>query len=253
MRTFTRDKLKVEIFQDAAQMGAAAAADVYEHLSNAIAEKGMANIIIGTGASQYPLHDELLEKDLEWSRINVFHLDEYIGIGADHPASFRKFLRERIAEKVNPRHTYYINGDSPDIGSEIKRYAKLLIDYSPDVACIGIGENGHIAFNDPGVADFNDTEYLKVVELDEACRRQQVGEGWYATIQEVPLMAVTLTVTAIMNSRFICCTVPDLRKAEAVSNALNGEIAEFCPASVLRRHNNAVLYLDEHAASKLSK
>ncbi|HOW39224.1 MAG TPA: glucosamine-6-phosphate deaminase [Bacteroidales bacterium] len=253
MRTFTKDKLKVEIFQDAAQMGAAAAADVYEHLSKAIAEKGLANIIIGTGASQYPLHDVLLEKDLDWSRVNVFHLDEYIGIGADHPASFRKFLRERIAEKVKPGNTYYIDGDTPDIVSEIRRYTKLLTDYPPDIACIGIGENGHIAFNDPGVADFNDTDYLKVVELDEACRRQQVGEGWYATIQDVPLRAVTLTVTAIMNSRFICCTVPDLRKAEAVSNALNGEIAEYCPASVLRRHNNAVLYLDEHAASKLAK
>ena len=253
MRTFYRDKLKVEIFQGTPEMGAAAAADVYNQLSHAITERGTANIIIGTGASQYPLHDELLRKDLDWSRINVFHLDEYIGLDDTHPASFRRFLRERIAEKVNPRHTWYINGDSPDIGSEIRRYTQLLIDNPPDVACIGIGENGHIAFNDPGVADFSDPDHLKVVELDEACRRQQVGEGWYASLRDVPLKAVTLTVTAIMKSRFICCTLPDLRKAEAVYNTLSGEISEKCPASVLRRHDNAVLYLDQHASSKLTK
>jgi glucosamine-6-phosphate deaminase len=232
-------------------MGAAAAEDVFQNLKAGIEKRGHASIIIGTGASQYPLHDELLLKKLDWSKINIFHLDEYIGLSDQHPASFRRFLRERIAEKVSPGNTYFINGDAPDVVSEIRRYEKLLRMNPIDVACIGIGENGHIAFNDPGVADFNDPEYLKVVELDEACRKQQVGEGWYASLADVPMKAITLTVTAIMDCSFICCTVPDERKSTAVFNTLTGPVTEDCPASVLRKHKNAVLYLDRYAASKL--
>jgi glucosamine-6-phosphate deaminase len=251
--SFYKDKLRVEIFDNKDDMGQEAAFFVAKNLNQALKERGYANLILGTGASQYPLLEVLLKKEVDWKKINLFHLDEYIGISDLHPASFRKFLKERIAEKVNPKNVYYLKGDADDINAEIKRYEKLLRDNPVDMACIGIGENGHIAFNDPAVADFNDPEYLKVVELDKACRKQQVGEGWFPTIKHVPEKAVTLTITAIMNCKIICCTVPDERKSEAVYNTLAGEISTSCPASVLRKHNKAVLFLDPFAALKIQK
>jgi glucosamine-6-phosphate deaminase len=250
-KTFYKDKLKVEIFRKKEDMGQESASFVAEKLNQAIKDRGFANLILGTGASQYPLHDVLLKKELDWTKINLFHLDEYIGISDQHPASFRKFLKERIAVKVNPKNVFYLEGDADDINAEIKRYEKLLKDNPIDVACIGIGENGHIAFNDPYIADFNDPEYLKVVEMDEACRKQQVGEGWFPTIRDVPKRAITLTITAIMDCKVLCCVVPDERKSEAVFNTLNGEISTFCPASILRKHDNAVLFLDSFAAMKI--
>jgi glucosamine-6-phosphate deaminase len=250
-KSFYKDKLRVEIFGRKEDMGREAAAFVADNLGKALKEKERASLILGTGASQYPLLDVLLQKKIDWSRINLFHLDEYIGLSDQHPASFRRFLRERVAEKVKPGNVYYLNGDAADINAEIKRYERLLKDNPVDVACIGIGENGHIAFNDPAVADFSDPEYLKVVEMDEACRKQQVGEGWFPTIRDVPQKAVTLTITAIMDCRILCCSVPDERKSEAVYNALNGGIVTACPASVLRKHDNAVLFLDSFAAKKI--
>jgi glucosamine-6-phosphate deaminase len=250
-RSFTRDKLRVEIYRTNEEMGRAAADFVAEKAGIAISDKGHANLILGTGASQYPFLDAFLKKDLDWKNINLFHLDEYIGITDQHPASFRKFLKERVADIVKPGKVFYLNGNSSDIKSEIKRYSNLLKDHPADVACIGIGENGHIAFNDPAFADFNDPEYLKVVEMDQACRKQQVGEGWFSSIDDVPAKAVTLTIPAIMDSKVISCTVPDERKATAVYNTLSGEITESCPASVLRNHNEAVLFLDTYAAGRI--
>ncbi len=232
-------------------MGRSAANFVTKILNQAIQERGYASLILGTGASQYPLLDVLLKNEIDWTKITLFHLDEYIGLSDQHPASFRKFLKERIADKVNPKKVFYLQGDADDIEFEIKRYEKLLKDNPVDVACIGIGENGHIAFNDPAVADFNDPLYLKVVEMDEACRKQQVGEGWFPTINHVPQMAVTLTITAIMDCKWLCCTVPDERKSEAVFNTLSGEISTSCPASILRKHDNAVLFLDSFAAKRV--
>jgi glucosamine-6-phosphate deaminase len=249
--SFYKDKLKVEIFRTAAEMGAASAVFVAGILKKAIDEKGNATLILGTGASQYPLHDELLMKDLDWEKITLFHLDEYIGIDSNHPASFRRFLRERIAEIVFPGNVYYLNGDVSDLNQEIERYGGLLKSNPVDVACIGIGENGHIAFNDPVVADFSDSEYIKIVRMDNACRKQQVGEGWFPSLAAVPETALTLTIPAIMDCRYICCTVPDERKSEAVYNTLEKEINTSCPASVLRRHKNAVLFLDRFSAIKL--
>jgi len=250
-KSFYKDKLRVEIFGNKEEMGMEAASYVAGKLDLAIKERGYASLILGTGASQYPLLDVLLKKEVDWTKITLFHLDEYIGLSNQHPASFRKFLKERIADKVNPKNVYYLNGDADDIDAEIKRYEKLLKDNPVDVACIGIGENGHIAFNDPAVADFNDPEFLKVVEMDEACRMQQVGEGWFPTIDHVPEKAVTLTITAIMNCNALCCTVPDERKSEAVFNTLSGEISTSSPASILRRHDNAVLFLDRFAALRI--
>ncbi len=251
-RSFHKDRLKVEIYRTKEEMGHAAAFFVAEKIGKAINFKGHANLILGTGASQFPFLDAFLKQELEWGKINLFHLDEYLGLTDKHPASFRKFLKERVADIVRPGNVFYLNGNSPDINSEIERYSNLLRLYPVDVACIGIGENGHIAFNDPGFADFNDPEYLKVVELDLACRKQQVGEGWFHGIDDVPKKAVTLTIPAIMDSKVISCTVPDERKATAVQNTLSGEITAACPASILRRHGESVLFLDSYAALKLN-
>jgi glucosamine-6-phosphate deaminase len=250
-KSFYQDKLRVEIFDNKEDMGQESASFVAEKLNLAIKDRGTANLILGTGASQFPFLDAFLKEDLDWMKINLFHLDEYIGLSDQHPASFRRFLKERIAVKVNPKNVFYINGDEDNMDAEIRRYEKLLKDNPVDVACIGIGENGHIAFNDPGVADFNDPEYLKIVEMDTACRKQQVGEGWFPTINDVPGKAITLTITAIMDSGVISCTVPDTRKSEAVYNALMGKISPACPASILRKHNNAVLFLDQYSSMRI--
>lgn len=250
-KTFYKDKLRIEVFDKTEDMGEASAAFVEDKLNEAIHERGSGSLIIGTGASQYPFLNALLKKQIDWGKINLFHLDEYIGLSDQHPASFRRFLRERVADIVHPQNVYYLNGDAADIDSEMKRYEMLLKSHPVDVGCIGIGENGHIAFNDPGVADFSDPLYLKVVEMDEACRKQQVGEGWFPTMNHVPKEAVTLTITAIMDCGALSCSVPDERKSEAVYHTLTGEINTSCPASILRKHNYACLFLDRFAAKKM--
>jgi glucosamine-6-phosphate deaminase len=195
---------------------------------------------------------EYLQKlEIDWEKITVFHLDEYKGMAITHPASFRKYLKERILDNVNPKKVYYLGGDAEDIEAEVARYEDLLRKHPVDVACIGIGENGHIAFNDPPVADFNDPKLVKVVELDEACRKQQLGEGWFPTFDDVPTHALSLTIPAIMGCKHISCVVPDERKAEAVFNTINAEISTACPATILRTHPNTILYLDSSSASKL--
>jgi len=250
-KTFFKNNLKVEIFDNEKKMGQAAASFVVENLNNTIKIIGYANLILGTGTSQYPLIESLLNEELNWGKINLFHLDEYIGLSDQHPASFRKFLKDRVVDIINPKNVYYLQGDAGDINSEIRRYESLLKSNPIDVACIGIGENGHIAFNDPAFADFNDPELLKIVELDNVCRKQQVGEGWFINIDQVPKTAVTLTIPAIMSSKVLCCTVPAKRKAEAVYNTLIKEINTSCPASIIRKHDNAILFLDDNSSMKI--
>lgn len=251
MKQLQKEKLRVEIYETPDNLGKAAAANVAGRLNSAIKEKGFANLILATGSSQFSFLEALQTHDIDWKKINVFHLDEYIGLPETHPASFRKYLKERILEKVQPKNVYYLNGDAPDLDAEVERYSELLKAHPVDVACIGIGENGHIAFNDPPVADFNDPALVKVVELDEACRKQQLGEGWFPTFEDVPTHAITLTIPAIMACKHISCVVPDGRKAEAVHNTLNAAISTACPATILRMHPNDVLYLDEGSAEKL--
>lgn len=251
MKQLQKEKLRVEIYETPDNLGKAAAANVAGRLNGAIKEKGFANLILATGSSQFSFLEALQTHDIDWKKINVFHLDEYIGLPETHPASFRKYLKERILEKVQPKNVYYLNGDAPDLDAEVERYSELLKAHPVDVACIGIGENGHIAFNDPPVADFNDPALVKVVELDEACRKQQLGEGWFPTFEDVPTHAITLTIPAIMACKHISCVVPDGRKAEAVHNTLNAAISTACPATILRMHPNDVLYLDEGSAEKL--
>lgn len=248
---FKKDNLTVKTFPGKNVMGKTAAGSVAENLNRTISEKGFANLILATGASQFEFLEHLQKQTIDWKKITVFHLDEYKDLPMTHPASFRKYLKERILDKVHPREVHYLNGDADDIETEVVRYEELLKNHSIDVACIGIGENGHIAFNDPPVADFNDPKLVKVVELDEACRKQQLGEGWFPTFDDVPTHALSLTIPAIMRCKHISCVVPDERKAEAVYNTLNAEISTDCPATILRTHPDTVLYLDEGSASKL--
>ncbi len=248
---FKKENIKVKIFASKEEVGKAAAIAVAEKLDAAISEKGLANLILATGASQFQFLENLQKQAIDWKKITVFHLDEYKGMPVTHPASFRKYLRERILDKVQPKQVHYLNGDAPDAEAEVLRYENLLKEHPVDIACIGIGENGHIAFNDPPVANFNDPKLVKVVELDEACRKQQLGEGWFPTFDDVPTHALTLTIPAIMGCKHISCVVPDGRKAEAVYNTLNVEISTACPATILRTHPDTVLYLDSESASKL--
>ena len=248
-KSFQIENLSVKIYGQKKEMGAAAADYVTRKLKDAIEKKGRANLILATGASQFSFLEALQTKEIDWEKITVFHLDEYKGISESHPASFRKYLKERILNKVAPKKIYFLNGDAANLQLEIKNYEEALQAHPIDIACIGIGENGHIAFNDPAVADFKDPKLVKVVELDEACRNQQLGEGWFPTFADVPKEAVTLTITAIMNCKAISCVVPDERKAQAVYNSLYGDISTSCPASILRTHPETVLFLDKASAS----
>lgn len=250
-QAFQKDLLKIRIYEEKQYMGEAAADFVATQLQEKIHKKGTANLILATGASQFSFIDALKNKNIDWEKITVFHLDEYKGLSIQHPASFRKYLKERILDIVKPAKVYLINGDAANLEEEIEAYENLLKTHPVDVACIGIGENGHIAFNDPPVADFNDPRWVKVVELDHGCRMQQLGEGWFPTLDDVPKEAVSLTITAIMNCKTISCVVPDERKASAIFNTLNSDISTECPATILRKHPNTVLFLDGPAASKI--
>ena len=251
MKVLTIDKLDIAIYDEPISMGKAAADFVETKLGEAITQNGAANLILATGASQFSFLEALKEREIDWQKITVFHLDEYKGISDQHPASFRKYLKERILDEVGPKKIYFLNGDADDLEAEMENYSEALRKHPIDVACIGIGENGHIAFNDPPVADFNDPKLVKLVTLDEACRNQQLGEGWFATFKDVPKQALTLTIPAIMNCKTISCVVPDERKAEVVYNTLYEDISTNCPASILRTHTNAMLFLDKSSASML--
>ncbi|GAF93831.1 unnamed protein product, partial [marine sediment metagenome] len=189
---------------------------------------------------------------IDWSRTTMFHLDEYIGIAEDHPASFRKYLKERLINKVHPGAVYLIKGDSEDPDSECERLNKIISKKEIDVSFVGIGENGHLAFNDPP-ADFHTEKPYIVVELDEACRRQQLGEGWFNGLEEVPYRAISMSIKQMMKSRNIICTVPDARKAQAVKNCLEGVVSPEHPASVLRKHKKVFVFLDKDSAKLLEK
>ncbi len=243
--------LKISIYQDAQSMGKAAADFVAKSLNKTIAEKANANLILATGASQFSFLEALKEREIDWQKITVFHLDEYKGISDRHPASFRKYLKERILDEVAPKKIHFLNGDADNLEKEMNNYAEQLKIHPIDIACIGIGENGHIAFNDPPVADFKDPKWVKLVTLDEDCRNQQLGEGWFPTFEDVPKEALTLTIPAIMHSKTISCVVPDARKSNAIYNTLYAEISTKCPATILRTHPNTSLFLDDAAASRI--
>lgn len=241
-----------QVFETRQQLGRAAAERAAELIRLAVAQRGRARVIVATGNSQLAFIDALTAMtDVPWHATEIFHMDEYAGMSDSHPASFRKWIRERVVEKVKPAAAHYINGDAPDLKQECRRYATLLNEAPVDLAFVGIGENGHIAFNDPHVANFHDPLTIKIVDLDEACRRQQVGEGHFPTFDEVPREALTLTCPALMRAEHLICSVPDARKANAVKCSVEGPISEACPGSLLRTHPDATLYLDRASASLL--
>ena len=234
------------------ELGARAAARGAEFIHQGIEQNGSASIVIGTGASQYELIEELIRKNIDWSKVTVFHLDEYVGMPVSHPASFRKFLKERFIDLLPAvREVHYINAEQ-DPEAECRRMGDIIRRYKIDVAFVGIGENGHLAFNDPP-ADFETEEPFIVVELDEACRKQQGGEGWFDSIDDVPKTAVTMTIRQILNSKNIICSVPDARKAHAVKKVIEGEVTPLVPASILKTHPDSWLFLEKNSASLLSE
>jgi glucosamine-6-phosphate deaminase len=253
IKTPTTMSLTVRIFDSKMELGAAAAAQAASIMKESIRTRGLARIIVGTGPSQNEVIAGLTEAaGLDWRTIEVFHMDEYVGIGAAHPASFRRWLKDHLAGRVGPGKVHYLAGDAADLDEECRRYASLLTSRPVDISFLGFGENGHIAFNDPHVADPNDPRVVKRVTTDEACRLQQVREGHFPDLASVPADAITLTCPALLASENLICSVPDLRKARAVQRALEGPISAETPASLVRTHPRTYIYLDRDSASLLS-
>lgn len=240
------------IYNTKQEMGAAAAANAAKAIKQAIEENGEANIILATGTSQFETIKNLTNSGIDFSKVTMFHLDEYIGLPADHPASFRKYLKERFVDKVPTlKAVHFVEGDADNPQQECRRLGDIITKHPIDVALIGIGENGHLAFNDPP-ADFETEEPYIIVELDEKCRAQQMGEGWFKTLEQVPRRAISMSIKQIMKSTCLIVSVPEKRKAEAVKNAIEGQVKNMCPASILQTHPNCKIFLDSDAASLLS-
>ncbi len=251
MRQISKEKLKVQIYSGRPELGIAAADTFAETVRELLENKEYVNIIFASAPSQNEFLAELLKRDIAWDRINAFHMDEYVGLDADAPQGFGNFLKDRLFSKVQCREVHYLNGNARDTAEECKRYSDLLIKYPTDIVCLGIGENTHLAFNDPHVADFNDPEIVKVVDLDHACRSQQVNDGCFAQIDDVPALALTITIPALFKSNYAYAIVPGKFKADAIYHTLNSEISEQYPSTILRKHDNAILFIDEDSASKL--
>ncbi len=241
--------MEIVISNSKSELGEKAAITGAGLIRMAIQRNGAANIIVATGVSQFEMLNELIKQDVDWSKVTGFHLDEYIGISEKHPASFRKYLKERFVDKITLRKFYYIDGET-DPYAECSHLGEIISNHPIDVAFVGIGENGHLAFNDPP-ADFDTEEPYLVVNLDEKCRQQQLGEGWFPTFDDVPEQAISMSVKQIMKSKAIICSVPDVRKADAVKGSLEGKVTPMIPASVLRQHNAAWLFLDKESSSLL--
>lgn len=244
--------MNIHFSENPVELGEVSGQKAAELIRSAIAEKGFANVILATGASQFGTLQALIaDKDIDWSKVTMFHLDEYIGLPLSHPASFRKYLKERFLEQVPPlKASHLIDGEgNPE--EECTRLGALIAQFPIDVALVGIGENGHLAFNDPP-ADFDTENPYIVVNLDEPCRRQQMNEGWFPTLDDVPKQAISMSVKQIMKTAHLICSVPDLRKAQAVKDCLEHAVSNLYPASILQQHPDCRLYLDEQSASLLA-
>jgi glucosamine-6-phosphate deaminase len=251
-KTFQVDKLPVRVYATQDDLASDAAAIVQEHLISCIAERGSAFAILATGNSQVQFLDKLIQLGgVDWSKVTLFHMDEYLGLDDNHKASFRRYMRERVEGRVKPKKFNYIQGDSDQPLSECARYADLLEAQEIDLCCLGIGENGHIAFNDPHVAEFDDPWCIKLVSLDQKCRQQQVNEGHFSSIDQMPQFAYTLTIPTLCAVRKMVCVAPEQRKAAAVRETLRGPVAPACPASYLRTQPQATLLLDTDSAALL--
>jgi glucosamine-6-phosphate deaminase len=251
-RAFAVDELAVRVFEDAQSLARSAASDAAEVIRAAIESRGDANVMLATGNSQLIFLAALVEHaGVDWSRVTGFHMDEYAGLAPTHPASFQRYMREKVAATIPMKEFHYLTGDVADVQAEADRYAALLRAHPLDLCCCGIGENGHLAFNDPPVADFDDPADVKIVALEPASRRQQVAEGHFAAVDDVPTHAITVTIPALLRARRVLAIVPETRKAIPVRDALRGPISPACPASCLRRQPHATLYLDADSASLL--
>ena len=252
MRTFKKDLLNVNIYETREEMGNAAARDIKARILSLPQTRETINMIFAAAPSQNEvLYALAIDKEIPWNRINAFHMDEYIGLSADAPQGFGNFLKEHIFGLADFKSVSYIDITASDAEKECKRYAELLAKYPTDIVVMGIGENGHIAFNDPPVADFNDPKAVKSVELDDISRNQQVNDGCFSKIDDVPKTAITLTVPTLFAGDHLFCIVPAKTKAKAVKATLCDDINEKCPATVLRRHKSAILYLDGDSSSLL--
>ena len=251
IRTFPREKLTIKVFPTLSEMGARAARDVSDRICALLAGKAEVNMIFAAAPSQLEFLHRLTEDErIDWSRINAFHMDEYVGISSEAPQSFANFLHRHLFDRVPFKSVHCLDGRA-DAEEECRRYSDLLTRYPVDIVCLGIGENGHIAFNDPPVADFADPYLVKVVELDGVCRQQQVNEKCFERLELVPEKALTLTIPALLRAEWMFCVVPFKSKAQAVERTICGEISERCPASILRKKENSCLYLNSESASLL--
>lgn len=242
----------IKVFKSRESLGQAAAEQAATAIRRAIAAKGQARIIAATAASQFEFLAALtVASDIDWTKVEAFHLDEYIGLPVTHPASFRRILLERLFRKTGMVNYHLLEGEAPDPAEVVRHVGKQLASSPVDIAFLGIGENGHIAFNDPP-ADFETEDPYILVDLDEACRRQQVGEGWFADMAEVPTRAISMSVRQMLKAKEISVVVPDARKAQAVRACLEGPIGPGVPGSILRTHPNSTVYLDQHSAALLS-
>ncbi|MFZ2655582.1 MAG: glucosamine-6-phosphate deaminase [Victivallales bacterium] len=242
--------MEIKTYRNSNNLGRYAAWKVAGLIKDAISRQGVANIILSAGASQYEMLSELAESDIDWQKVTVFHIDEYVGIPSDHPSSFRRFLKSYFESKVALRKIHYINGDAFNPKHECCRLNKIISRVEIDVACLGIGENGHIGFNEPP-ADFETDKPFIMVDVDEDFRKQQLGEDWFKNIDDVPRQAITMSIRQIIKSKVIVCTVPDERKALAVKDVVEGELTELVPASILKKHRNCWMFLDEESSSLL--
>lgn len=250
--TFVVDKLKIVVAPSRQKMGEFSAIKVSKLIKELLSKKEELRMIFAAAPSQNEFLYELTkDKSIDWARIVAFHMDEYIGLPANSNQLFSKYLTDHLFSKVGFKEVQIINSQAENIPKECDRYEALLKEKPIDIVCLGIGENGHIAFNDPHVADFNDKRFVKIVELDEKCRQQQVNDGCFPSITDVPKSAITLTIPALLSGEFLSIVVPGCRKAKAIKKALTMNISSECPATILRTHPNAILYLDKESAKLL--
>jgi len=253
MRTLTKDNLKITIYDTRAQLGADAAEQISAKINELLASQELVSIIFASAPSQNEFLAELATKPIDWSRIVAFHMDEYIGLDKEAPQGFGVFLRDRLFTKVPIGQVHYMDGEVEDPEEECKRYTALLEKYPPDIVCLGIGENTHLAFNNPHVADFDDPLVVKVVDLDHDCRAQQINDGCFARLDEVPTHAITITIPALFKVPFAYAIVPSILKADAIFHTVNSEVSERYPSTILRRHPHAILFVDKDSASRIEQ